>query len=832
MQSYESPAAFYLGRRFDPATGKVLPEDILYDAKDLTTHAVCVGMTGSGKTGLCLSLIEEAALDGVPVLAIDPKGDLGNLLLTFPKLQGAEFAPWVDPGAAARHGNTVEQEAGAVAELWRKGLGEWGQDGGRIQRLRDAADFAIYTPGSSAGLSLTVLRSFDAPPESLRGDVEAMGERVGTAVSGLLGLLGLDTDPLTSREHLLLTNVIAHEWTAGRDLELVDLIRLIQSPPIQRLGVMDLESIYPAKDRFGLAMRLNGLLASPTFAPWMTGEPLDVQRLLYTAEGRPRVSILSIAHLSEEQRMFFVTLLLNEVVSWVRAQPGTSSLRAMLYMDEVFGYFPPTANPPSKKPMLTLLKQARAHGLGCVLATQNPVDLDYKGLANTGTWFLGRLQTERDKLRVLDGLEGVSSTSGTGFDRQATDALLSGLGSRVFLLHNVHEREPVLFHTRWAMSYLRGPLTREHIGVLMAARKNAAPTATSGAVRPAARGRADAVAAAGKAPGGAAAVRAAARAAPAGDAEPPVLPDGIEQRFMPLRRDLGAAEVLVYRPALLGSAELHYVSSRDDVDEWRRATILAPLQAKPDSNPWDDKGAAVLESAPTTVARPDPRGGFTALPSVAAKAKSYKTWQTRLKSALYKQCPLELWTCKKPKATGRPGQERSEFAADLRQLWREARDVALGKLEKSYQPKLQRLAGRIRTAQDKVEREKSQRSQQGFQTAVSVGATILGALFGRKKVSVGRATTAVRGAGRVGRESADVARAQEQLRTLERQLQDLEREFSDKLEDLRDRFESEQPVIELKELSLRKSDLVIDGVSLLWTPWAVDEAGASTSLGD
>lgn len=821
MQSFESPSAFYLGRRYDRAAGEVLPEDILYDAKDLTTHAVCVGMTGSGKTGLCLSLIEEAALDGVPVLAIDPKGDLGNLLLTFPDLLPQDFEPWVDPGMAARKGRTVAEEATKTAMLWKEGLAGWGQDGARIRALRAAADVAIYTPGSGAGLPLTVLRSFDAPPESLRGDVEAMAERVGTAVSGLLGLLGLDTDPLTSRDHLLLTNIIAHEWREGRDLEIVDLIRLIQTPPIQRLGVMDLESIYPAKDRFTLAMRLNGLLASPTFAPWMEGEPLDVQRLLYTAQGKPRVSILSIAHLPEDQRMFFVTLLLNEVVAWVRTQAGTSSLRAMLYMDEVFGYFPPTANPPSKKPMLTLLKQARAHGLGCVLATQNPVDLDYKGLANTGTWFLGRLQTERDKLRVLDGLEGASSGQASGFDRQAVDALLSGLSSRVFLLHNVHEREPVLFHTRWAMSYLRGPLTREHIERLMAQRKQLAEPHSPAAA--AARGAA--TVAAGRAPGGA-------RAMAAGTEGPPVLPDGIDQRYLPLRRQPGAEESLVYRPALLGQAELHYVLSSAGVDEWRQAAAIAPLQKKPDTNPWDDRGARLLDQAPDLDDRPDERGRFADLPAVAAKLTSYKRWTSKLKTELYQQKPLEMWTCRDPKATSKVGETEREFAATVRQLWREERDRELAKLEGRYAPKLASMENKIRTAQQRVERERDQRKQKGLDTVVSIGSTILGALFGRRKVTATKVGRAVRGAGRIGKESGDVARAQESLAAVEEQLRDLEQDFRVALEEVREHYRANEPELERKDLAPRKSDLTIDSVCLLWTPWAIDAEGIATPLGD
>jgi DNA helicase HerA-like ATPase len=400
MQDFERLGVFYLGRTYDLAARK--PDDglLLYDSKDLTTHAVCVGMTGSGKTGLCINLLEEAAIDSIPAIVIDPKGDLSNLLLTFPQLQATDFEPWIDPEEAKRASVTPAQLAATTAEQWKKGLAEWGQDGARIQRLRDAVDMAIYTPGSSAGLPLTVLRSFDAPPASTRDNNEAMREAVSAAASGLLGLLGIDADPLKSREHILLSNVLDRAWRDSRNLDMAALIRAIQTPGFDKVGVMDLESFFPAKERFELAMQLNNLLASPGFSAWMEGEPLDVQRLLYTPEGKPRLAILSIAHLTDAERMFFVTILLSEAIGWMRGQSGTSSLRAILYMDEIFGFFPPISNPPSKAPMLTLLKQARAFGLGVVLATQNPVDLDYKGLANCGTWFLGRLQTERDKQRV------------------------------------------------------------------------------------------------------------------------------------------------------------------------------------------------------------------------------------------------------------------------------------------------------------------------------------------------------------------------------------------------------------------------------------------------
>ena len=797
---YEKLGAFYLGKRFDAASGRILDEPILYDSKDLTTHGMCVGMTGSGKTGLCLSLIEEAAIDGIPVLAIDPKGDLGNLLLTFPDLLGSDFAPWIDAEEAARKGRTPAQHAEAVAVQWRDGLGQWQQDGERIRRLRAAADFAIYTPGAGAGLGLSVLKGFSAPPESLRADRDAYTARLQATTSSLLSLLGLDTDPLRSREHVFLTNVLDHHWQQGRDLELPELIRAVQAPPFQRIGVMDVESVFPQKDRFGLAMAINGLLASPAFATWGEGEPLDVQRLLWTTDGKPRVSVISIAHLPDDQRMFFVTLLLGEVLAWVRQQPGTGSLRALIYMDEVFGYLPPTANPPSKLPMMTLLKQARAFGVGVMLATQNPVDLDYKALSNIGTWFLGRLQTERDKLRVLDGLEGASAQTGAKFDRAEVERVLSGMQGRTFLMHNVHDDGPALFHTRWALSYLRGPMTRSQIEAVMRERKaTAAPPAAP---------RAAVAAAAGSSATG--------NSAPAGR---PVLPAGIVERFQAARIALGAGEQLVYRPALLGKAVLHYQSTKEQIDLWRDTFVVAPLQATPDANPWDDDGVVHLDRALDLDDGPDARAEFTPLPTAAAQPKAYATWKKQLEGELYRSAGLQLFHCAPLKASSKAGESEGDFRARLSMQLREQRDLAVAKLQQSYLPKLQKLQERRRNAEQIVEQQRSQRTSAGFGAVLNVGTSILGALFGRKKVTTS-VTSAIKGVSKVGSEHGDVRRAKEDVDALVVQEQELERAFEAEAARVQQQFEPGAVVVEPKLLAPKKADTAIEEIVLVWTPWA------------
>ncbi|MDH3291214.1 MAG: ATP-binding protein [Gemmatimonadota bacterium] len=806
--SFEKLGAFYLGREYDAKADDTTDNLLLYDARDLTTHAVCVGMTGSGKTGLCISLLEEAAIDGIPAIAIDPKGDLGNLLLTFPDLRPEDFRPWIDEAEAARKGSTPDEYAQATAELWKSGLAKWGEDGARIRRLREAADFAIYTPGSTAGLPLTVLRSFAAPPAALLEDGDALRERVMASVSGLLGLLGIAADPIKSREHILLSTLLQTAWTAGRDLDLPSLIAQVQSPPVDRIGVMDVEAFYPKQDRLDLSMRLNGLVASPGFAAWLEGEPLEIPRMLWTADGRPRITVLSLAHLSDAERMFFVTVLLNEVVAWMRTQAGTPSLRALLYMDEVFGYFPPTANPPSKTPMLTLLKQARAYGLGVVLATQNPVDLDYKGLANTGTWFLGRLQTERDKLRVIDGLEGASTTSGATFDRQQMERVLSGLKSRVFLMHNVHDDAPMLFHSRWALSYLRGPLTRSQIQTLMADRRAAAAPApeTTGPTL---------------------------QAAPVPrrqHATRPALPAEAKESFAAVVGGGPAGARLLYRPAVLGTGDLHFANVKAGVDLWDTVSYLAPLGDNPPADIWKES-ERVTDGHMELDDRPAEAGTFTDLPARATNAKSYASWEKAFKTHLYRDGALTLYKCTDLKLTSEPGESEADFRIRVRQASREKRDEQVDKFRKSYTPKLARLQERIRKAEERVGREASQYDQQKMQTAISMGATVLGALFGRRVASVGtvgRATTTMRGVGRAAREKDDIARARRDLEALHEQLAALEEEFTGETEALDD--PSDAAAHEITEQLVRplKSDITIGRVALSWLPWWVDESGVAT----
>jgi len=810
LPDYEKLGSFYLGKKFELVGRKLLDEKVLYDAKDLTTHAMCVGMTGSGKTGLCLSLLEEAALDGVPAICIDPKGDLGNLLLAFPDFAASDFKKWVEPSEAARKGVSVDDYAEQTANKWRDGLASWDQDPDRVRRYRESVDIAIYTPGSNAGIPMTVLKSFDAPPQAVIDDNDVMRERIAGAASGLLTLMGIDADPISSREHILLSNIFDKAWRKGQNLDLPSLIRSIQTPPIDKIGVFDLESFYPASDRMKLSMTLNNLLASPSFSGWLEGQTLDIKSLLYTGQGKPRLSVISIAHLSDSERMFFVTIMLNELLSWMRTQPGTSSLRALFYMDEVFGYFPPIAKPPSKPPMLVLLKQARAFGLGIVLATQNPVDLDYKGLSNIGTWFLGRLQTQRDKERVLEGLEGAAAQTGTRFDRGAMEQTLAALGSRVFLMNNVHDDGPTIFQTRWAMSFLRGPLSRQQIQELMDPRRDElTPDADSDTEPDSGAGAAEAAKTQKK-------------------NTRPIVPNDIEERFWIPSKVPSEEGTLVYRPGLLANASCHYVRTSAGLDDWFDKSLLYQVDRKLASNVWRKS----LEIAPGLLelsTQPEDEFVFAKLPAALLNDKEYKRWSKEVRDHIYRRMPMQLYKCKELKATSQPGQDELDARMAWTQQVRELRDEEKEKLQEKYASKLKKLEAKMRTAQQRIEREKAQYDQQKWSTVLSFGQTILGAFLGNKISS--RSATTGRSIGRAAQQRTDVVHAKETLEELQIEKSELEDECEQDIRELQDKYSVESLTLESLQVPCRKGDLKVDLLTLIWIPWEVDTTtGIATPL--
>ncbi|GAB6280155.1 MAG: ATP-binding protein [Thermovirga sp.] len=796
MKDFEKMGSFYLGKRVDDASGSMTGEVVLYDAKDLTTHGIIIGMTGSGKTGLALSLIEEALIDNIPVIAIDPKGDIPNLLLTFPQFRPGDFRPWISEQEAAHKGISPDAFAAKVAEEWKNGLAEWGIDGARIEKMRSSVDMTIYTPGSSAGRMVSILHSFDAPPESIISDGDLFRERIQTTASSLLALMDIDADPLTSREHILISRILEDKWGGGRSLDIPSLIELIRVPPFKGLGVLDLETFYPSSARMDLVLRLNNLVAAPSFAPWMEGEPLDAAKFLYTPDGKPRASIFTISHLSDRERMFFVSLLLNEILGWVRTQPGTSSLRAILYMDEIFGFFPPVQNPPSKTVLLTLLKQARAYGLGVLLATQNPVDLDYKGISNTGTWFIGRLQTERDKMRILEGLKGVSEK---GFPMQDLDRMISGLGKRVFLLHDVHEDEPVLFQTRWAMSYLAGPVTREQIRLM--AGPSPAETAGDGArIAP----------------------------APVTPAQRPiqeVLPSGVVSVFLPVSPGKEAD----YAPFLGAFARVHFSDRKQGIEQTKAVAYAAEMGDGPVPVDWENSFEIAVD--PSTLSQGMPSSVISSVPSAGLDPRSYTKWERDFLKWLPNNSTMSVLTCPAMKESARPEESKADFVARLAMSRREQRDAAVEKIRKKYASKVTTLQNRLMRAEQAVERETEQAKNKKMETVISFGTAIAGAFLGRKvnTYSASRIGTAVSKAARLKKETGDVDRARETAEAVRQEIAELELQLEDEINGtgFGDTLETG---IEESIIRPRASDVTVVLLGLLWLPYAGTPQGGLAPL--
>jgi hypothetical protein len=805
MEDFEKLGAFYLGKVYDLDTRKPKEELLLYDSKDLTTHAVCVGMTGSGKTGLCITLIEEAAIDGVPAILIDPKGDLGNLMLTFPDLKGSDFLPWINQDDARQKNLSAEAFADKQAALWTKGLADWGQDGNRIRRLREAAEVLIYTPGSQAGLPVSILKSFAAPEKEILEDSDLFQDRISTTVSSLLGLIGIKADPIQSKEHILLSTILDNSWRTGQGFDLASLIQQVQSPPVTKVGVLDIESFYPSKERFELVMALNNLLASPGFSTWLEGTPLDINQILYTPTGKPRIAIFSIAHLSDPERMFFVSLLMNQVLGWMRSQSGTNSLRAIVYMDEIFGFMPPTANPPSKLPMLTLLKQARAFGVGMVFATQNPVDLDYKALSNTGTWMIGRLQTEQDKARLLDGLDS-ASTNAT-FNRKQVEKIISDLDSRVFLLNNTHEDAPELFQTRWALSYLRGPLTRDQIKKLMDPLKDGKPVAADSATPPPAPGTTEDT-----------------------GTHPPALAPGLAQYYVPARGTAPAGAQLVYQPAILGAAKIHYSESKSKIDTSETVVYVTPITDDAIPVLWEK---ADLLDVPANDLEKAPRAGaqFGSLPSPASQAKNYSGWEKDFATWLYGSQRINLLQSNSLKTTSNPGEDERDFRIRLSQVAREQRDELAEALQKKYATKIAALQERQRKAEATVDKQEEQAKKAKLDTALSVGATLLGAFTGRKVLSqsnISKARSAMRGATKAMDEGKDVQRALETVEAVKSQITDLQAEFDSEMADLKEKIDPMTESLETLSIKPKKTDIQVQLISLTWQPYWKGRQGALT----
>ena len=805
-------AELFVGGLIDPAQHSRTDKNVLLSSSDFTTHGVIVGMTGSGKTGLGVVLIEEALLAGVPTLLIDPKGDLTNLCLTFPALAPTDFEPWVNEGDATKAGVTVPEFAAAQAKAWTDGLGGWGITPDRIATLREKTTFTIYTPGSNAGVGLNIIGSLQAPGAG--ADPEIVGDEIEGFVSGLLSLVDIESDPLSSREHILLSNLIINEWNAGRSLDLPMLVGMVLNPPIRKLGVFELDQFFPPKDRTAFAMRLNGLLASPSFAAWMTGPPLDIDALLRTPDGRPRCAIVTTAHLSDQERQFVTTLILSKLVTWMRKQSGTTDLRALLYMDEVAGYLPPTAMPPTKKPIMTLMKQARAFGVGVVLSTQNPVDVDYKALSNAGTWMIGRLQTDRDKQRLLDGM----SAAAGGVDVGAIGDTISGLAKREFVLRRAGKDQPEVFTTRWAMSYLRGPLTRDQIAVLMAEQKGAvaaAPVPAAPDTAPAATTPA--------------ATPTILHASPVGDLrddESPLMQEvaaGVAIRWADvaapwLSQVGGDPRGTRLEPAVVARVALRYDDEKADLihDEEYEA-VLFPVGEQVDPSlaiavDYDDRDLRV-EVLPNATYQ---------LTRAPLKSKPFWTGVERdLVDFLVRSRSIELQVNKELKLYSRPGETAEAFFQRCYQVADAKGDEDTAKLRDKYQTKVTSLQTQLQAAEDRADVLEAEQKGRRNEELLSTAGSILGGLLGGRRSRGGLLGKLGSAAGRRGRSSAAGERldaAENKIQLLHQQMEDLEGELTQEVTDIDIKWMAIAKNITTLPVTLEKSDVKVTQLSLVWIP--------------
>ena len=794
----------FIGEEITPADGERTGERVLLDSADFTTHGVIVGMTGSGKTGLGVVLLEEALLSGVPVLAIDPKGDLANLSLTFPNLAADDFEPWIDAGAARVAETTVGELADSTSAMWQKGLGSWGLDGSDVGDLKKAANPVIYTPGSDAGVPLNAMGRLSKPASD---DPQVLQDEVDSTVAGLLSLVGIESDPLSGREHILMANLITRAWAEDTPMDLPTLLGQMMDPPIRKLGVLDLDSFFPPKDRTALVMKLNGLLASPSFAAWSKGEPLDIQSMLWDSNGDARAAIVSLSHLDETERQFAVTLVLSKLISWMRSQSGTGELRVLVYIDEVAGYAPPVSNPPTKGPILTLLKQARAFGVGLVLSTQNPIDLDYKAISNAGTWLIGRLQTEQDKNRLIDGLRGADGS----VDVDEVERMISGLGKRQFVLRSARSSKLPLLTTRWAMSYLAGPLTRDQIGELMAEHK--ASTAT-----------APAAAAATSAPAAAPEPEAPALA----DNEstmPPKVPDSVTMRYVtkstPWLSEVDATpDGTRLAPALAARVTLLFDETKADLrhtEEWEAIIPLSGHDIDVDAAiPIDFDDRDFVADAPDNPIYVMPEFNFT--------ATALKKAQTDLRSKLYTDQSLTLQRNADLKLWSRPGESEEAFAARCAKAADEGADAAAAKLREKLETKYDRVQAALAKAEDRVAEIEEQAKGRKTQNLVNIGTSILGGLFGGKKSARSLGSAARRMSSGKNQANASEARlqtAQNRVGEKIEELEQLEHDLQDAVIEIDDEWNEKAEAIESTEIALEKSDITIDDFLLIWLPVTV-----------
>ena len=807
-------SGYYLGRIFDPKTNSPSGEQVFLDPSNLTTHAVVTGMTGSGKTGLCIGLLEEAALHGIPAIIVDPKGDLTNLLLHFPSLLPTDFEPWIDPETARQSGKSVTDMAVETSDRWKKGLADWGLGSEQLKALGDNTEYAIFTPGSTSGIPVNILSSFQSPDLDWEANSEVLRERISSTVTALLGLIGInEIDPLRSREHILLSNLIESAWVNKQSLTLTDLILQVQTPPMERLGAFPMESFFPEKERFSLAILLNNFLAAPSFQVWQQGQTLDIGELLYPKSGKPRHSIFYLAHLSESERMFFVTLLFAAVETWMRSQRGTGNLRALVYFDEIMGYLPPVANPASKTVMMRMLKQARAFGVGLVLATQNPVDVDYKALSNAGTWMIGRLQTDQDKQRLLDGL-----TSAGGNTSVATfDKLISGLQKRTFLFHSIYKSGPVTFSTRWALNYLAGPMTRDQIPL-------ANKLVGAGGVKKTSTGS-------GLEPTPAVAEKATATASKPSEitSSRPAVAGSINEYFLPASKGFGdaakaaslpagsTAKGIVYKAGLFLQAEVRYLSRQFNVEHAKK---IAAILDTPGSGliKWENFTTPAIDPQKLE-AQPLPKSQFHPVAAWLGDTKKTSDIGKDFIEWIYRSSALKIRSNATLKVYATPEMTQADFHTRCTEAAKEMVEAESTKVEETYATKISTLQRKIDAQELDVKAAENAVNQRNLEGLATGGAAVFGMLTGKK-----RSLSSTMSKVRMASAAKDKREAEEQtFSQLQEQMKELLAQKEVALKAVNEKWADAASKTSEISINPSKSDIFSDIFGVVWLPFYLTE---------
>jgi DNA helicase HerA-like ATPase len=786
--------ALYLGR--DAAT----QERVELSPDLFTTHGVLLGMTGSGKTGLALGLLEEMVEAGIPVIAIDPKGDLPNLALLFPEFSTADFSAWTDPAEAQRAGVALDVLAAEKAQKWKSGLSDWGLNALNVARLKTKLDLRILTPGSSVGRPVNLLGDFQ-PPGGGDLDPEVRADLAGGIISGLLSLVEKDVDPLRDPRHVLLVAILCFTWDKGAPLSLEDLITHLVDPPFPKVGVFPVDRFLSPDDRMKLALQLNNLVASPGFAAWKQGESLDIGALMTSADGRTPVNLFYLSHLDEKERQFFVGRLMNQVLSWSRTLTGSASLRALVYFDEVAGYLPPyPASPASKAPILTMLKQSRAVGVGLCLATQNPVDLDYKALSNIGTWMIGRLQTQQDRERVRDGLISASG----GLSSAQLDDEFSKLQARSFLLRTPSSERPCVLQTRWAMSYLRGPITLQELKNLPQSGSAPGNVATTGTVASVEK--------------------------PTGAAEratPPPVPKGFGQSFIDPRYVFGthhggafephkqasrADGTVLFEPALRATLKLQFSESKESF-VWHQVHhyVAFPLR---DTRDATKLFVSVPLETEHLLTQPPSDGRFTGLPDAFDQTEELAEAQKALVDHLYRNLTATRYINKEVQLYSRPEETQDQFLARCHEAAENLEDQAAVKLRLKLQAKIDRVEQQMAKTKDRVERLSQSATGKKIEGLWNAGEMLL-SMFSKRKKSF---STVLNKSRQAAEASTKSTQAEGELERLQQDILALQQEMEIALGDLDAEFAAKAGAVESTEIRLARKDIVVDIFEVLWVP--------------